>query len=222
MLSSQTNRSCPLCGSKLSFQFAQDQDRTYRRCYHCLMVFVPKEFHVGFEREKAEYELHQNHADEAYLTFLKRLAEPLLKELAPHHRILDFGCGPGPVLSEWLQDKGYQVEVYDPFFHDRPEVLNQQYDVVTMTEVVEHLRNPAETLQQVWTQVKPGGLLALMTSMLPDRKDFDNWHYKRDVTHICFYTPESFQFLAKKWSARLQIPRDNVVFLHKSTANQNP
>ena len=48
-----------------------------------------------------------------------------------------------------------------------------------------------------------------------DARAFATWHYKNDKTHICFFSVETFQWLAKKWDALLVIDSDDVVLFQK-------
>ena len=81
------------------------------------------------------------------------------------------------------------------------------------TEVVEHFRNPREDLDRLWSCVRPGGLLGVMTKLVIDAPAFSNWHYKNDQTHVGFFSTETFQWLAAKWSAELElIGRDVMIF----------
>ena len=56
-----------------------------------------------------------------------------------------------------------------------------------------------------------------MTQLLLVPDAFPAWHYKNDPTHICFYAPATFAWLAKQWSAQLTFPdRDVAVFYKRS------
>ena len=81
-----------------------------------------------------------------YRAFLNRLAKPLKERLSPNSLGLDFGAGPGPTLSLMLQEAGHEMSIYDPFFSKNPSAMNQVYDFITATEVVEHLHHPGREL----------------------------------------------------------------------------
>lgn len=194
--------SCPLCSSAESDAFCSDINRHYLQCGQCSLVYVPEVFHLSDEYERAEYDKHQNDpSDEGYRRFLSRISEPLHRLIAPGSAGLDFGCGPGPTLSVMLEQRGHKVALYDKFFHPDNQVWHQQYDFVTATEVIEHLRAPANELRRLWSLLKPGGVLAIMTKLVHDREAFQSWHYKNDPTHICFYSISTLQWLAAQWQA---------------------
>ncbi|HFD81604.1 MAG TPA: class I SAM-dependent methyltransferase [Gammaproteobacteria bacterium] len=205
---------CPLCAATDSDDFFRDRRRSYQQCRHCRLVFVPPRYHLSPETEKAEYDLHRNDPhDPGYRRFLGRLFEPVRRRLPVGSRGLDFGCGPGPALALMFAEAGYPMSVYDPFYADVPQRLRQRYDFITATEVVEHLRRPGEELQRLWRLLEPGGLLGIMTKRVIDREAFAGWHYRRDPTHVCFFSDETFEWLAQCWGAGLEFVGNDVVIL---------
>jgi len=207
---------CPLCSHKSIADYCSDQRRNYFQCHRCWLVFVPPCQHLSLEQEKAHYDLHQNNPDDlGYRQFLSRLVQPLMAQLAPGMSGLDFGSGPGPTLSVMLEEAGFGVNIYDIFYAHDPLVLQSDYDFITATEVIEHLSQPGEILEHLWSKIKPGGWLGLMTKMVLDKTAFNRWHYKNDQTHICFYSRETFEYLRKKWGASVQFPANDVVLMKK-------
>jgi SAM-dependent methyltransferase len=179
-------------------------------------VFVlPVDF-PSAEDEKAVYELHENSpGDPGYRKFLSRLFEPMAECILPASRGLDFGCGPGPALSLMFGERGHRMAVFDPFFAPDSSVLDIEYDFVTATEVIEHLHRPKETLERMWSCVKPGGYLGLMTQLVIDQSAFSRWRYTHDATHVCFYTRKTFEWLGEHWQATPQFEASNVIILQK-------
>ena len=181
------------------------------------MVFVPPEQFLSAERERAVYDRHENSPnDEGYRQFLSRMFEPLAERLATGSRGLDFGSGPGPTLSIMFEEAGHTMAIYDPFYAPDPAPLDKQYDFITATEVVEHLHHPRRELDRLWSCLEPGGLLGIMTKRVIDRDAFSRWHYKNDPTHACFFSTETFEWLAGYWQAELTIVGDDVVLFGKA------
>lgn len=208
--------SCPLCHDHRIDEFYADKVREYSRCLVCQLIFVPPAWHLSQADEKAIYDHHQNSPDDPrYRSFLSRLADPVLQRLKPASHGLDFGSGPGPTLSVMFEEQGHPMAIYDPFYAPNTDPLNQQYDFVTSTEVLEHLCTPATDLNRMWQCVKPGGLLAVMTQPAPARTDFAAWHYKNDPTHVSFYSQATFAWLAEKWNAKLTFCSNEVTLMHR-------
>lgn len=208
--------SCPLCLAQGATEFHRDRLRPYFRCAECSLIFVPALFHLTAREEKQRYELHQNDPnDENYRAFLMKLGAPLIERLKPDACGLDYGSGPGPVLSMMLAENGFPTAIYDPFFANDTSVLEKTYDFLTCTETVEHFRNPARHWQNMFDLVKPGGWIGVMTSLLKANTDFKTWHYARDDTHIAFYSIETMRWIADHHELELEIVDESVVLMKK-------
>jgi 2-polyprenyl-3-methyl-5-hydroxy-6-metoxy-1,4-benzoquinol methylase len=107
------------------------------------------------------------------------------------------------------------MAIYDYFYEQVPAALERQYDFITATEVVEHLHDPRKELERLWTCLKPGGWLGIMTQFAVDREVFSRWHYQNDVTHVCFFSRPTFAWLAGHWDADLIFTDADVVLVHK-------
>lgn len=252
---------CILCEHPSSHHFHSDNRRDYYQCAQCQLVFVPYHQHLSPEDEKAEYDKHQNVLhDHGYLTFLSRVAKPVLTKLdlanladnfgeniavplaqssvetksVPQPQKsdtrlippldtstkalkgLEFGCGPGPALAAELQRLGLDVDLYDVFYHNDPEILDKQYDFVTCTEVVEHFNRPKRDLPILLDRVKPDGVLGIMTKLVIDKEKFKSWHYKNDLTHVAFFSQTTFEFVAEKFGFEVEFVGNDVILLTKS------
>lgn len=108
------------------------------------------------------------------------------------------------------------MDTYDPFYVPLQEIWDTSYDFITCTEVVEHLRQPGITLPQVWSLLRPGGCLGIMTKLVQSQQAFTNWHYIRDETHIAFYSQDTFLWLAQRFQANISFHGQDVILLHKS------
>ncbi|MFY0990001.1 methyltransferase domain-containing protein [Halomonas sp. C05BenzN] len=207
---------CPLCASRDTLHYHRDARRDYHRCRRCGLVFVPAAQRLDPAAERAVYDRHENSPDDpGYRRFLSRLAEPLRARLAPGDRGLDFGAGPGPTLSVMFEEAGHPMAIYDPFYAPDASVLEQLYDFITATEVVEHLFEPGRELARLAAMLPPGGWLGLMTKRVTDREAFAGWHYILDPTHVCFFSESSFAWLAGQLGMDLEFPAADVVLLQK-------
>lgn len=193
--------------------------RDYHRCPRCALVFVPARFHLDAAAERAEYDLHRNDPlDEGYRRFLGRLVTPLRARLPAGAAGLDFGCGPGPLLQQLLQESGLACATWDPFYQPDGTALQSTYAFVTCTEVVEHFAHPHREFDRLHALLQPGGMLAIMTRRPGSAEAFANWHYSRDPTHIAFYALDTFAWIATHYTLRLEVLADDIVLLHKPAA----
>jgi len=153
--------------------------------------------------EKARYTQHQNTIeDSGYISFLQKVIRPVSQYITPSISCLDYGCGPSPVLAKMLaRDYQLKVQSYDPFFY--PIALKEEYDMIFSTEVFEHFHQPAKEIERLHQLLKKGGYLGIMTNMYGKLEEFEDWWYRRDVTHVSFYHPETFNFIAHEYGFKV-------------------
>ena len=207
---------CPLCNSNLTEGFQRDSYREYLKCSNCDFVFVSKIYHLSEKDERARYDSHNNDpSDDRYRNFLSQLLNPLQERIPMNASGLDFGSGPGPTISLMLKECGYSVDLYDKFYANNDVVFEKQYDFITASEVVEHLRQPMAELNRLMGLLKSNGILAIMTQILTPQVDFSQWYYKNDPSHIGFFSEKALNCLAKKWQAELYVISERVVIFKK-------
>lgn len=112
------------------------------------------------------------------LTFLRSLRQ-LHRFAQPPGDLLDVGCATGFFLrvardagwhavglepSHWAAEQARRegLEVYEGSLEDAP-LGAEQFDVITLWDVIEHLRDPREALRAAWRLLRPGGVIGLTT-----------------------------------------------------------
>ena len=209
---------CPLCGSPSVHPFRMLRGREYRQCSRCGMIHLAPGDRLTAAAERAEYSTHQNSPDDPrYREFLSRLATPLVARLPQGAEGLDFGSGPGPTLSVMLQEQGFSMAVYDPFFAPDRSALARRYDFITCTETAEHFFEPGVEFDRLNGLLRPGGWLGVMTEAYTGNPPFEQWRYARERTHVSFYQPETMQWLARAYGWSLERV-GNEVFLFRKAA----
>lgn len=208
------NEPCPLCADPGARPLLRAEGRDYLRCPRCALTFVPAAQHLDPAAERRRYETHENGPQHpGYRAFLERLLAPLSAKLAPGAEGLDYGCGPGPAASVMLAERGLRCRDWDPHFRPDADALSRRYDFVVCTEVVEHLRRPAEDWERLSRLLAPGAWLGVMTGVLEDDASFGGWWYRKDPTHVAFYRPQTLEWLARRFGWTLERPsRDAALF----------
>ena len=216
------NQICVLCKSDDTVHFYTDDtrmefERDYYHCNRCKLKFVPPEQRLSADEEHSRYEMHENNPDDPnYRKFLSRMFNPMMERIAPNSYGLDFGSGPGPTLSVMFEEEGHNVELYDPFYAPDESVLQSEYDFITTTETAEHLYDPLMELDRLWSCLKPGGFLGVMTKRAGTLEKFKNWHYKNDDTHVVFYHDDTLKWLGERWNSTPEFLRSDVVIFQKT------
>jgi len=150
--------------------------------------------------EKARYEEHNNDVnDEGYRQFVKPITSRILSTYEHGAKGLDFGSGTGPVISVVLEEAGYDITQYDPFFRDDRAALDRQYDYIACCEVVEHFHDPASEFAHLHDLLLPGGRLYIMTYLYDESIDFQGWHYQRDSTHVFIFRETTMEWVAAEF-----------------------
>ncbi len=207
---------CPLCHSEDASFYYEGESREYYSCIDCGLVFVPNVFFVTYKAEKIKYDQHENLPDDlVYQDYLKQIMNPVLDRISAGASGLDFGSGPGPTLSKMFESRGFQTDIYDAFYAPNEEVFRKSYDFITSCEVVEHLHKPQMELDRLFSLLRYNGVLAIKTQFLPSEDEFPDWYYKRDMTHVCFFSEQCFKFLADKWNSEMVCIKPNIVLFIK-------
>lgn len=125
--------------------------------------------------------------------------------------MLDYGCGPGFLLSALSDDlHKYGVEnsnlAFEPAIRDAKvekclEALDGVFfDLIIANHVIEHLSNPVETIQKLIDFLKPGGEIVIGT---PDfgsamaHRFKENYRMFNEPTHISLFTVDSLLHLLR-------------------------
>lgn len=213
---------CTLCLSLDTEQKYQITDhplgsREYWQCCCCKLIFLPSEYRLSRQEEKNRYDLHDNRADdENYVGFLNKLAIPLKEKLKEGYLGLDFGCGPGPTLSDILTKEGYSVKNYDPLYFPDEGLLGEKYDFITCTETVEHFFDPHKEFILFDQMMRSNeSYLAIMTGILENEGEFIDWWYHKDPTHVSFYQKDTLAWISNWRNWNMELPAKNVVIFSK-------
>lgn len=115
-------------------------------------------------------------SDQAYGILSPWLRKHRIKAVKPYlqGKILDFGCGIG-ALADICGDKAYtgvdaDEESIEIARNRHPELTfiselpnDEQFDIITMLAVIEHIKEPAELLEKISAILKSKGKILLTT-----------------------------------------------------------
>jgi hypothetical protein len=189
---------CRLCGNA-SYGVGEDVlGRKLYKCPRCEYLYVSKTHFLTSKEEKKRYLFHKNSIEDCdYVIFLERLIKPLETFLKRGSVVLDYGSGPEPVLAQLLEKRGFTTQIYDPYFS--PLLVDEEYSVVTATEVFEHFHNPKKELEIILSLIDQNGYLGIMTERYKKETNFKTWYYAKDPTHVGFFSDKSFRWVEKTY-----------------------
>jgi SAM-dependent methyltransferase len=220
---------CLICGGSDHELHLQKNDFKIYRCQSCGFQFV---WPMPSEKKVAEfYQRHDYYQSdglfgysdyeskrEFYLGLFRGYLETL-KRHGGHGRLLDLGCGNGDFLclareAGW---EGYGVEISDVVRAEAERRSGAQvfasldgisdrrefFDVITMWEFIEHLRDPHHSMRAVLALLRPGGLVALTT---PNTRNLtalrcpERWLEFKPPEHLQFFDFQSVRrFFGEKY-----------------------
>jgi hypothetical protein len=188
---------CVLCSSTSLNSFLTDR-KNYFQCTSCDLIFLDPAQRLNLADEKERYLKHENNVlDKGYQNFVAPLFSEILKNVKQRDSGLDYGSGKDSAISHLLLEKSYTVKKYDPFFNNNPELLQNNYDYIIVCEVAEHFYNPKMEFEKFYSYLNPDGFLFVMTSLKTPEIDFSTWSYRRDSTHVGFYSKETCAWISK-------------------------
>lgn len=195
---------CPNCG--MEWLDPQPDDATLERIY------------------RQEYYDAWGVQDDAEVTrslkrsMFRRLLAPVVRRHAPGSRLLDCGAALGYLMEEaaaaGLEPFGVELSEFganaiadrfgrDRVFHGPFEeatfggVDREAFDIITMIDFLEHVRDPAAMLAKAFNLLRPGGTLVILTpdaSSLSCRMMGPRWlHYK--LEHLYYFSVRSLRSL---------------------------
>ncbi|MCP9447164.1 MAG: class I SAM-dependent methyltransferase [Nitrospira sp.] len=170
--------------------------------------------------------LSQKRHDQRARRLFARVRELLGLNPGASFRLLDVGCSSGALLLS-AKKEGIDAEGVEPaqraaeaaravgltvFAGTLQEARYppDRFHVVTMMEVIEHLRQPIDVMKEIWNILVPGGILVIGTGNADSwtvsfmRERWDYFHMERYGGHISFFTPRSLERLAGQCGFRIE------------------
>lgn len=209
---------CPLCSSEEAKEI-RVSDVLYHHCTTCDLRYLDPAQRLDEKTEFERYHLHEP-GDDGYRRFVTPLLEALRERVPSGARGLDFGAGRYPVLGGYMRDMGFDVRLYDPFFWPAP--VEGPFDFIVACEVVEHLYQPSVEFERLRDWLVPGGWLTIMTDLVTPATNFVNWYYRRDPTHVSFYSDATFRWIARRYGFEAPFVDGRVVGLRRTLEKPAP
>ena len=212
------DKQCPLCSSDSKHYITVDS-YSYNHCNQCNHIWLDSTHYLKEVEESERYLLHNNNADNiSYVNYLTRIyneCEKYAPKSSLESGVVDYGCCAEEVMVKVIEKSGYEGYGYDPLFNIVVPLNNLPVGVVIASESVEHFYNPLTEFKQIHSWLKPGGTLFIKTSLTDTVDDFGSWWYRKDPTHVQFFSRQSFQFIAETIGFRLLFAEKNTVVLEK-------
>ncbi|MFX1592156.1 MAG: class I SAM-dependent methyltransferase [Promethearchaeota archaeon] len=210
---------CPLCRKVISgFNIWVKTDvGDILRCNNCSLGFLNPNLKDTSDLEKIRlsaynlrtyYKLLIRKQNELSLRYKKQLKE-ISRIVKEKGKLIDIGCSIGMFLSTAASfgfepygydkndinlrkaEKFFAINILSDNFLEIKKYKNL-FDVATMWDVLEHLKDPVEYLSKLISIVKPGGLLVVQCPNMESYEflKFGNkWNWLTPGDHLQFFTP---------------------------------
>ena len=226
---------CPICAST-SLRPAWTIDRyALSRCNCCRHLFVSsgfdstqlehaydEDYYEGGDESALGYKDYLGNADMRLRGFAQRLQQ-VERHVAGRGKLLDYGCAVG-FFVKVAADAGWDATGYERSAWaagygreklglnivvgrgDDSPPFDNQFDVITMWDVLEHLEDPRAVLQSVARWLKPGGLLALNTvngASYGARRAGADWRHIAPPHHLQYFSRQSLHHALRECGMRV-------------------
>ncbi len=150
------------------------------KCLKCGLVYTnPRPKDTSLLENYQGFEDHDYMDENASRSINAYMSLNTIRQYVPSGKLLDVGCSTGYFLnaarldfetfgvepSEWASNYAREKLRLD-FFTGTLEAAKfstNQFDVVSMSDVIEHVPDPRQTLKEVHRVIKPGGILYMVT-----------------------------------------------------------
>jgi len=189
---------CHICNQRTETFVHEKTNITYYHCKPCEYIFKSPECYQDLQKQKERYNLHTNSKeDEGYIAYYHRFFDFILPHTKQVKTALDFGCGESLILTDIFNNMNISTVYYDPIYLPSKRYDSKKYDLIVSVEVFEHLHHPKEVFGHLFSLLNKEGYLAIQTQFHHDNiEQFLHWYYRLDPTHIVFFRPETFRYLA--------------------------
>ncbi len=223
------NFECNLCGCKNGELFLSWK-KNYKliKCLRCEAVspnishinekeFIDSIYNNPNYTKKAFLDIYKNYnyrkkkfGAERYQYTIKRL------NLKKNSKVLDLGCGFGYYLK-YLKSKKINCKGIEPakniaeFCRDSLNIAvysnrlddekNNSYDLITLFDVIEHLKDPVEYFKKIKMKLKKNKFCVIYTPNIHSLSYAlmgSDQNTMLPFEHVCFFNKKSFEYLAKK------------------------
>jgi 2-polyprenyl-3-methyl-5-hydroxy-6-metoxy-1,4-benzoquinol methylase len=223
---------CRLCNGRHLNKVLRTETFEIIECTDCKIAFTEPapslpdyekmDFHSGEDLENAERLTRVEELDSDWQVLIKLQAKMIAKHFKKDSKILEIGCGEGILLDE-LKKLGFVdvagvepsrtgavragkrgLKVKNDYFSR--EVVAEQYDLILMSHVFEHIEKPQDFIEELNAALSAGGALMFTQTnfrgIIP-RYLKENWYAWVPDQHFWHFTLEGMRLMFAKRNFRL-------------------
>jgi len=226
-------RKCPCCGSN-NYNFELEKDHLkIVRCVECDSVFVNPVFNEDHYKKTYQSDEYQNIVkdlgEESHIYRVNRFGKERINIMSSYVlkdekiKYLDIGCSTGFVVEE-AQNRGWDAYGIDlnpsaiEFGKKRGLTLNNislkelnqddVFDVVSLFDVLEHVVNPKEILEQALMHLKEDGIIFIYVPNYDSASRIlmgKEAHFIWPTHHLTYFNPKTITFLLESLGMKIEL-----------------
>ncbi len=212
-----SNRKCAICNKYSATFYTNTNSYDILKCHYCKAGFLSR-----MPTKKVLHDFYSNFTyDTGFINekLIRKEATNVLKNLKKYKgKLLDIGSGAGFFIHEaqkmgWsclgietskkLVDYG-KVYLNINIIHGdflNINLKNEKYDVIILSQIIEHITEPYKMLNKVYSYLSKGGILYIATPNFNSHLSKVlkvNFPYLSPPEHVIFYSPKTLYFLLQK------------------------
>lgn len=200
-------RSCPACGATVYNHNGEKDGFSLLVCRGCGTLYITP---LPSEETAQDYDGYYDPARVAVPDFVDRRLDEIVTSFDPYrknNRLLDVGCGVGSLLQAARRGgwRAEGLEVSAPAVDhvrslgftvfrgnlEAADYMDEHFDVVTSSEVLEHVPDPRSIIREAHRILRPGGVFWATT---PHGRGISARVLNRDWSIVC--PPEHLQLFS--------------------------
>ncbi|MDA3900788.1 MAG: class I SAM-dependent methyltransferase [Spirochaetes bacterium] len=208
---------CPLCGSSSICElYTIDFVDPFKvsRCSKCTFIFMNPAFSDNYISSlygedyysgKADYSYIDERKNYRYNAFVWKARIKKIRSWVEKGNFLDIGCSFGGLLqqaSDWFTPYGVEISksAADYCISQGINTYNGTlenasfepdfFSIITMIELIEHIKEPLPFLQKAYSLLKPGGLCVIQTA------DMNGWQARIASESYHYFLPGHLSYFS--------------------------
>jgi len=230
-------------------------DKKYLRCLSCKLVSVSPLLTDEYLNARANHwsadyhmnplKINQHFSTDFQLTAYKTNLD-LIRPYRKNNRLLDLGCSIGGFLMaakiDGWQEHGIDISLsvnvaIEKGLNAKQGYLgdfdypNDYFDVITLFDVIEHINNQEKVLKQIFSLLRPGGILFIITPNfggITSRILKSKWSAVTPDDHVYLFTQQSLADLltnnefevVKNFTYDINLPEYKNIFRSRSSGDE--
>jgi 2-polyprenyl-3-methyl-5-hydroxy-6-metoxy-1,4-benzoquinol methylase len=213
-------RNCPLCYFNKYLHIFNKRGGSYVKCNNCSMIYLNPVFK---DKELIKYYINMTNIQSRVVknesSFYKLIYSKGLNSVNKFRNkgkiLMDIGCSSGfflDIASKYgWKTYGIEFNRKEKKIADKKHIIfsqdidtlpiNLKFDVVTMWDVIEHIKDGNKFLKKIKKKLNKGGLLFIQTpniSSLAARVMHEKCNVFDGIEHVNLYSFQTMKILAKK------------------------